>query len=212
MELHELIVLLAYASLVLELVVFPIPSEASTYQLFMRDAPRSPEEDRLSRARQRRKRWKLLRYFLPTACGVVLFLIPLGLIRFPEAREWLFPITALETESVLTLGMAAIVLGRAVTLMATLQLRRAQRMDTGLAARGLFKHSRNPGLVGMYAFYLGISLVYPCWLLLLGFFPYVFNMHRRVLMEESHLGHALGSDYAAYRQAVPRYLPLGPLR
>ena len=57
MELHELIVLLAYASLVLELVVFPIPSEASTYQLFMREAPRSPEEDRLSRARERRKRW-----------------------------------------------------------------------------------------------------------------------------------------------------------
>lgn len=212
MELHEIVVLAAFASLVIELVVFPIPSEASTYQLFLRDAPRSSDEDRLSRARERRNLAKFLRYFLPTATGVVLFLTPLALVFQPQLRDWLWPVRPLETTAVLTAGMSAIVFGRTITMLATLQLRRAQRGDSGLAARGLFKHSRNPGLVGMYSFYLGLALVFPCWVLFVGFFPYVFNMHRRVLMEESHLGHTLGGGYAAYLRAVPRYLPLGPLR
>lgn len=212
MEPHELVVLLAFVSLVVELTVFPIPSEASTYQLFLRDAPREPEEDRLSRARERNALGKLLLYFLPTAAGVVLFLIPLVLLVKPEVREWLYPVVPLETPLVAAIGALTIVAGRAITMAATLQLRAAQRRDTGLAARGLFTFSRNPGLVGMYAFFLGLALVYPCWVLFVGFVPYVFNMHRRVLMEESHLGYTLGSDYGAYLRAVPRYLPLGPLR
>jgi len=212
MEIHELLVLLAYASLFLELVVFPVPSEASTYQLFVGEAPRSGEEDRLSRARERPKLGKLLRYFFPTATVVLLFLIPLVRIGFPAIRDWLLPVRPLETRSVLVLGLLAVVLGRAISFSAALQLRRVRRRGSGLAVGGLFAYSRNPVLVGMYTFYLGISLVYPCWVLFLGFLPYVWNMHRRVLMEESHLGHRLGSDYSAYRRAVPRYLLRSPLR
>jgi len=64
----------------------------------------------------------------------------------------------------------------------------------------------------MYLFYLGLVIMFPCWVLLLGFAPYVINMHRRVLMEESHLGSSLGDAYLAYCSAVPRYLPLVPRR
>jgi protein-S-isoprenylcysteine O-methyltransferase Ste14 len=64
----------------------------------------------------------------------------------------------------------------------------------------------------MFLFYLGCALLFPCWVLLCGFIPYVINMHGRVLMEESHLQRSLGSDYDTYHLKVPRYLPLGPLR
>ena len=212
MEFHELVVLLSYASLLLELVVFPVPSEASTYQLLTREAPRAPEQDRLSRARERPRSWKLLGYFLPTATVVVLFLIPLVWIAFPATRDWFFPLRSLENDGVRLLGMAVIVLGRAIAFLAALQLRQVQSAGSGLAARGLFNHSRNPILIGMYTFYLGLFLVSPCWVLLLGFFPYVINMHRRVLMEESHLSHSFGEDYTAYRRSVPRYLLRNSLR
>ncbi len=212
MESHELVLLFAYGSLVFELVVLPIPSEASTYQLFLRAPPRDPEQDRLSRARLRRRRWKVVRYFLPTSLGIALFLIPLVLLWLPDWHAALWPIRAMETTSISAAGMALVLLGRAVTFGATLQLRRAKRRSAGLAAHGFFRHSRNPGLVGMYLFYLGCVLIYPSWLLLGGFLPYALNMHRRVLMEESHLSCSLGATYATYRGRVPRYLPLGPLR
>ena len=63
-----------------------------------------------------------------------------------------------------------------------------------------------PGLLGMFAFYLGLVLVYPCWILLAGIPLYFGNMHWRVLLEESDLGAKFGSDYRAYRERTRRYL------
>ena len=65
---------------------------------------------------------------------------------------------------------------------------------------------RNPGLVGMYAFYLGLCFLFPCVVLFVGLAPYVWNMHARVLMEESHLGSRFGAAYESYTARVPRYL------
>ena len=89
-----------------------------------------------------------------------------------------------------------------------LQLRRRhERVDT-FAEFGLFRHSRNPGLVGMYAFYLGLCFLFPCAVLFLGLVPYVGNMHHRVRMEEGQLAERLGDEYRAYLARVPRYAPL----
>ena len=55
----------------------------------------------------------------------------------------------------------------------------------------------------MYAFYLGLCFLFPCVVLFVGLVPYVWNMHTRVLMEESHLGSRFGVPYASYVLAVP---------
>jgi protein-S-isoprenylcysteine O-methyltransferase Ste14 len=206
-----ILVLVAYASLLLELVVFPIPSEASTYQLFFetRDEPAADPGDSLAAARGRSWPSKLLRYFLPTALGVVLFLIPPVAALFPDVLEHLLPIPALHADAALAAGALLVVAGRTVTFTSVLQLRRRHERLAEFAAGGLFRHSRNPGLVGMYAFYLGNCLLFPTVVLFAGFVPYVLNMHQRVRMEESRLARRLGADYEAYLARVPRYLPLG---
>ncbi len=222
MDVSDFVVLAAYGTLILELVVFPIPSEASTYQLFFkaegdgndghRDATASSEgpgadprsSDALSQARSRSALIKFVRFFLPTAFGVLLFLIPLVALPWPKILDFLGP---LPNWRIPVLGITLVVAGRLLTFLSVLQLRPSKKGGAGITRpRGFFAFSRNPGLVGMYSFYLGICFLFPCILLFLGFFPYVLNMHQRVLMEESYLLETLGSGYREYFDRVPRYL------
>ncbi len=208
MELVPLVVLGAYVSLIVELVFFPIPSEASTFQIFFKGGAGSAEHDvSLDRARRRALGGKLLFYLLPTGLCVLLFLLPLALLAHPPLRDRLGPVPALETSGWVAAGIALVLAGRALTFTSVLQLRRHKR-DGTLGAAGLFERSRNPGLVGMYLCYMGNALLFPCVVLLAGILPYVWNMHQRVLMEEEHLARSLGSEYKSYLDRVPRYLPL----
>lgn len=198
----EIVVLAAYASLVVELTVFPIPSEASTWQLLAADAPADgPPADRLQQARARSLWHKLLTLFLPTATGVVLWLLPLACILVPgvAAAVWCAQVPWLQAP-----GLALVVLGRAVTFTSVLQLRAQRRR--GAAPGWLFRRSRNPGLVGMYVCYLGLCCLFGSPLLWLGLPLYLLNMHGRVRMEEAHLSARLGVAWQDYAARVPRYL------
>ena len=205
MDVFSLLLLIAYGSLVLELVVFPIPSEASTYQLFFNAGDGANQGSQLSSARRQSAVRKLLTFFLPTALGVVLFLIPLAAIFYPALISHLLPLELLQTSGVRAGGALVVVVGRLLTFASVLQLRR-RKICRELQPSGLFSRSRNPGLVGMYLFYLGICLYFPCVVLFVGFVPYVLNMHQRVLLEESHLLATLGDGYRTYLSTVPRYL------
>lgn len=203
------VVLAGYLSLVVELLFFALPSEASTYQLFFVDGER--DGDALVRAHRRRPLVKLAVYLLPTALGVVLFLVPPVALFQPAILGPLVPLPQLETAPVQAIGLAGVLVGRSVTFVSVLQLRRMQS-EPGRGPRGLFRRSRNPGLCGMYAFYLGNACLFPCVVLFLGFVPYAWNMHRRVRLEESHLVHAAGASYRDYLARVPRYLVGGRVR
>ena len=233
----SILILSAYAFLVVELVFFPIPSEASTFQLFFaggdepgtgkvppenpgKHAAESREESReetreetlgkaLAEARARTALDKVLRFFLPTALGVLLFLVPPVAVFVPGIVDHLWPLAALRVTPFVVAGGLLVVAGRLVTFGSVLQLRRWGRDPDSFAARGMFEHSRNPGLVGMYLFYLGNCLLFPCVVLLVGFVPYVVNMHHRVRLEESRLVSTLGPSYRAYLKRVPRYLLFG---
>lgn len=199
----DVVVLAAYASLLVEIVVFPIPSEASTWQI----VAASPNDggggnsDALERARRRSKPQKLLRYFVPTATCVLLWLVPLAVTFVPAlgAVLWCARPAALEIP-----GVVLIVLGRAITFASVLQLR-AQRRTRG-EPRWLFLRSRNPGLVGMFTCYAGLCCLFSSPLLWLGLPLYVANMHARVRMEEAHLAAASGARWRDYAARVPRYV------
>jgi protein-S-isoprenylcysteine O-methyltransferase Ste14 len=207
MNVVDAVVLAAYGSLLLELVVFPIPSEASTWQLLAPGEAAASGE--LARARRLPFPQKVLRYALPTAVGVVLFLIPLACIVFPALRPALgvvtHPIAAVT-------GAALIVAGRVLTFTSVLQLRGSRTAGGAALPGGWFRWSRNPGLVGMFTFYIGLALVYATPVLWLGLPLYFVNMHRRVRLEEAHLGARLGAPWHGYAARVPRYLPLPGLR
>lgn len=202
----------AYGSLAIELLFFPIPSEASTLQLFRRADPDGNDggptpTDPLSGERGRSAGDKLLRYFLPTAFGVLCFALPALLLLWPPLEGFVGALPGFDHPAAHWAGLGLLVGGRALTFGSVLQLRRRRRgVDYSLQPAGIFRRSRNPGLVGMYAYYLGLLLWFPSLLMLIGFFPYVLNMHQRVLLEERHLSGVLGAEYERYRASVPRYL------
>ena len=201
----------AYATLLVELTVFPIPSEASTWQLLAARGDRERSDGANAAALQRvhataRSR-RVLTLLLPTALGVLAWLVPLLLIVLPSCRPAL---SVSLPDAVVFGGIAAIALGRAITFGSVLQLRAAKRHER--LPGGLFRHSRNPGLVGMYVCYLGLMLGYGLPLLAVVLPLYVGNMHRRVRLEEAQLDFEHGASWRDYAARVPRYLPFPGLR
>lgn len=206
MDHRDVILLIAYGSLVVELTAFPIPSEASTLSLLTSDR-KDTGENVLGDARTRSFAGKLFRYLLPTATGVGLFLMPLLAVFWPALRAALFP---LALPMLVGAGLALIVCGRLLTFWSVLQLRGAKRRASIPA--GLFGYSRNPGLVGMFLFYLGLCLACGGPWLWLGVPLYFGNMHHRVRLEEAQLQNVHGQRWLDYQQRVARYLPVRGLR
>jgi protein-S-isoprenylcysteine O-methyltransferase Ste14 len=201
------IVALGYASLLLELTVLHVPSVASTRRIWSR-SPTVVEG--YSPA------WRGV-FDFSAARKVVLFVLPVvviwGVLLYPAVAllvgdalgDHLFaavPGTSL-------LAALLIVVGRAITLSSVLTLRRAGRALNGdrLTTRGLFRFSRNPGLVGMYLFVGGLWLTSPSLTMLCGTAVYVLYMDVKVRMEEDYLSTTAGEAYRHYRQRTPRYLP-----
>jgi len=200
------VVVLAYASLALELTVFHVPSVASSRRIWLGDPTR---EDAFSHS------WrgvfalsrvaKAAFFFLPVLVIWGVYLYPLvvlfGSNEPPDDRAFGAPLATNVAAVVLVL------LGRAVTLHSVLTLRRsARRGSGGLRTDGLFRYSRNPGLVGMYAFVLGLWLAAPSLIMLAGIVAYVVYMDFKVRMEEDFLGNTVGDAYRAYQRRTPRYL------
>lgn len=80
--------------------------------------------------------------------------------------------------------------------------REATRLKTG----GLFRFSRNPMYLGVYATLVASALyTLNAIVFLVGAFAMVVH-HRIVLAEEEHLQKAFGAEYAEYCRRVRRYL------
>jgi protein-S-isoprenylcysteine O-methyltransferase Ste14 len=193
MDLTHAIVLMAYAAMALELRFFAVPSVVSTRQRLQRAHASSP----------------VVKVVLATPIVLInlLFLLPPVLVFVPGLIAYLGPVPQLAVPAVRWTGVGLIVVGKILTPLMVRPLRRALTQDT-LARSGCFAYSRHPGLVGMFAFYLGNALVFPCVVLLLGFPCYVLYMHRRALMEEAHLRERFPREYDEYAARVPRYVGL----
>ena len=200
-----MILLAAYGSLIVEIGIFPIASEASVVQLVCRSETESVPE--IVAARAASLPLRILRYLVPTALCVALFALPLAVVLAPSSEAVLAPWS---WQELVWPGLAAVVFGRALTFASVLQLRRAKRL--GELPEGLFSVSRNPGLVGMFLMYAGLCLFIGGPWLWLGAPLYFGNMHVRVKYEESDLRARFGTSWRDYERSVPRYLPLPGLR
>jgi len=196
------LVVFAYASYVAEITLFPVPSEASTWQLFAPSeaAQHGGADNRIAAAQKRSFVYKLFCFLLPTVACVAIFLVPLACMFVPGVAEAL---SCSRNATLAIVGVGLILVGRVVTFGSMLQLRRSRGRI--FEPRGWFSHSRNPGLVGMYVFFIGLCMVFGCWLLWLGLPVYVLNMHFRVRLEEAHLLARHGRVFADYMTEVPRY-------
>ncbi len=211
----EIVVIFAYISLIAELLLFPVPSIASCYSI-MRESKNQPgtvsyKEHHFDVYRASIIR-KFLLYIVPTIFCVALFLIPPVLIAFPALTDFFSPVETLNSNMIHTSGIILIIGGRFVTLYSVFCIRRSFKgflkplPVNGIVSRGVFRFSRNPGLVGMFVFYGGLFLLFPNLVMAVGFFLYFINMHNRVLMEESFLRENFGDAFLKYMGVVRRYI------
>jgi len=214
LELSFAILLVVYATIIYEIVVLPVPSVASTYQLFFVDrvddaVKASPEGSLLQRVRQLSTPSKFILLFMPTAISVVNYCFPLIIYFLPEALFQSVMLLSIKSFWGDLLGLALIVLGRTLALCSVVNIRAQNSQkanDFDLKTSGLFGFSRNPILVGMYLTYWGIFFLLPNIVSLIGFVIYAANMHFRILLEEDFLANLFREKFIQYRDNTRRYL------
>lgn len=203
----QIVIILMYLSLLLELTVFHVPSVASSLNIW------NPSDNILTHYSEKYKsifrmsRWKKF----------CLFILPLGVIYltyfFPM---FLFVETSIDLKlfyqpgiASLILGIILILLGRFITFFSVLKIREENRQKEDsfkLHDESVFSKTRNPGLVGLYIFLQGIWFVIPSLYFLIGIFFYMCYMHFKVLMEEDFLSNIYGEPYKLYSQQTKRYI------
>ena len=198
-----MVIVFAYVSLGIELIFFHVPSVASNISIWKSNelvydnfSPRFQEYFRLSLP------VKLLLFGFPLLVVYAVFFYPIGKLFF---WEQLLAQKPFMTKSFpLVLGWFFILLGRCLTFISVLQIRKGNKQRGAsfeLHRNALFAWSRNPGLLGM----LGIWFCMPDIVLLIGICFYIGYMHFKVLMEEDFLRHKFGKDYNTYLQNTMRY-------
>jgi protein-S-isoprenylcysteine O-methyltransferase Ste14 len=148
-------------------------------------------------------------HFPPPFVFVAAFLVGMALDR------WLMRFRFGEggRPTLIVAGWLLIGVGLAVMLWAMWTFTRARtsvlpfRPATAMVTSGPYRFSRNPMYVGLMLLYVGLSLLtgmaWPLVMLPLAVWALTVLVIRR---EERYLAAAFGSDYAAYRQRVRRWV------
>ena len=148
--------------------------------------------------------------------GVGFVLALLAAVAAP-ALQWagiLAPVAALHAGWVPAAGITLALLGIAGTVYAQIDMGDSWRIGvdpgerTTLVRSGVFGRVRNPIFTAMLVFGLGIALITPNVLALLGFAALLASIEMQVrVVEEPYLATAHGDSYREYRQTVGRFVP-----
>ncbi len=110
-----------------------------------------------------------------------------------------------------TTGLVLITAGvvAALAVMAHLGFRRSLgRQADVLKQTGLYRVTRNPGIVMALPLIIGGAIRWPSWYALGWVFLFVIMIHTMVITEEEHLRDLFGDEYEQYCTRVPRYLSI----
>lgn len=127
---------------------------------------------------------------------------------------WVEPISSLDTSAVHALGTALALFGIAATLYAQLAMGNSWRIGvdpgerTALVTGGPFALVRNPIYSAVWPTALGLALLVPSWVALVGLAGIAMALEAQVrVVEEPYLFRAHGDAYADYAARVGRFLP-----
>ena len=106
------------------------------------------------------------------------------------------------------LGVLLVVFGRFLShyYLRLMRTSKESKPQNTLKTKGLFKYSRNPGLLALYISFLGFFFIMPSVVFLLCFITYVTHMHFKIKLEEEFLKLTFKDTYPLYMKKVRRYL------
>ena len=203
----RLLILAAYASILIELSVLHVPSVASFRSIWVADDDVTTWYSKKYQRLFRLGRPMKIALFLPpllAVYAVFLFPIPIALFDVQPPLGFAFePHTALRWTAI-----ALILAGRIVTLITVASMTRASPSpdSCSLQTSGPFRFSRNPGLAGMFMMFAGFWIALPSLIFLAGILIYVVYMDFKVRMEEDFLANRFGAEFQTYREKTSRYL------
>ena len=120
----------------------------------------------------------------------------------------LTPQPAFASPVLAVVAILAILLGSAIGLAGTLELRRALIGDDGgaVVSTGVFRLSRNPIVLGLHIVAIGYLITIPSLLMAVGLVVFWRHMETRIGIEEPFLLNRHPERYRRYRRSVGRYL------
>jgi len=198
------IIILFYISLFVELFFYSIPSVVSTKQLL------NPKPDSTRYFSEHIKtffNWpltkKLLVFVVPMLFIYILHALPLYSLYDLIVNEIAFG----DSYFIIYLGIALVIIGRIISHFYLFNIKKIKtKTFDGFIVNGLFKITRNPGLLGLYISFLGFFLIQPSTLFFVCLVIYIIHMHYKIKMEEDYLTNKHGANYKSYLQKTRRYL------
>jgi protein-S-isoprenylcysteine O-methyltransferase Ste14 len=195
-----------YLTLLVELVFFHVPSVANTQNFFTKNNNHQSVNSKLI---QDINKWSF-------AKKVMLLAIPMVIIQFYFLVPFLY-FYADDNSLLLTkpffllelIGVLLVILGRVITFGSMLYIRKENKQKENsfkLHTKGIFHYSRNPGLDGMFVFFIGFGLIFPTLMSWIGLLFYFIYMLFRVRIEEEFLKEFFQQEYAAYCLKTKRFL------
>lgn len=202
-ELVKYSIVFFYLSLFVELFFYNIPSVVTTKKILNSNLA---ETDYFSKPIRECFVWskskKILVFVLPMIFIYVLHVLPAYLL----VEMFYSDAFSLKVSLVGYLGITLVIAGR---IISHLYLNAIQKIKNetqeGFVNNGIFKLSRNPGLLGLYISFLGFIVIKPIPFFIICFVVYVFYMHIKVKMEEDYLNNKHGEEYDGYLQKTRRY-------
>ncbi len=198
----EYIIMAAYLLQGIEIIFFPLPSNATTYAIISQKRFHGSFIQRLP---------EIVPLALLTCTAVLTFMIPLIFILFPEIEGLFHPMVKYHLPGTNWISGFLILSGSTLTGLAVgcLHNNRQHRRNPGitLVDYNIFGWMRNPISVGLFCIIAGFFMAFPFWEMFAGMLIYIFNAHLRIRMEEQELALQFGDEYQLYKQRVGCYLP-----
>lgn len=197
-------IIIFYISLFVELYFYSIPSIVSTKKILK---PDQSIIDHFSENIKNLLSWslsiKLLVFVVPMIFIYILHLLPAYILY-----DLIFNEEQLQsTYWICWMGIVLVIFGRIISHIYLNDIKKIKtKAFTGFITSGLFKFSRNPGLLGLYISFLGFYALKPSTLFLICYVIYIIHMHFKIMMEENYLTNKHGEDYKEYLKTTKRYL------
>lgn len=141
-------------------------------------------------------------------------IIEFGILLLQIIQILYFPLPKTDLDGVLlVLGVLMYALGMIFAFWGKFSMKKVwgipgehkSKQQERLVTSGVFKYSRNPIYVGIVMIFLGFSVAFRSWLVVLRI-PLFIYLYRSSLIEEKLLMKKFGEEYKKYKKKTPRFL------